>query len=299
MFITLVAVITALVLGHVAPSLGASLRQFHWYHHWLEWLGANAGEGAFWRGRHGLWLALLPPVLLVALLQLAMHGRLLGLPSLLFGVVVLVCTWGPRDLDIDVESVLDAGDPETRRARLAQLAPEPGIVAGEGPALPGLLMRSALRRWFAPLLWFLLLGPLGPAGAVLYRLVERAAVADAGILPGENADGARQLLRWLEWPVAQLMTLALALAGNFDLVFRAWRAAGGDRWQADSGFLEASGRAAVRGELAEEAEDYRSEGQVPATGELVELRDAMSLVWRMLLLWLALLALLVIAGWVS
>lgn len=296
MFITLVAVITALVLGHVAPSLGASLRQFHWYHQWLEWLGANAGEGAFWRGRHGIWLALLPPVLLVALLQLAMSGHLAGLPSLLFGVVVLACTWGPRDLDIDVESVLDASDPETRRARLAQLAPEPGIAVDEGPLLPGLLMRSALRRWFAPLLWFLL---FGPAGALLYRLLERAGVAEAGTLPAENAEGTRQLLRWLEWPVAQLMTLALALAGNFDLVFRAWRAAGGDRWQAGSGFLEASGRAAVRGELAEEAEDYRSEGQVPVTGELVELRDAMSLVWRMLLLWLALLALLVIAGWVS
>ena len=52
-------------------------------------------------------------------------------------------------------------------------------------------------------------------------------------------------------------------------------------------------------ELAEEIEDYRSEGLVPVMGELVELRDAMSLVWRMLLLWLALLALLVIAGWVS
>jgi AmpE protein len=30
-----------------------------------------------------------------------------------------------------------------------------------------------------------------------------------------------------------------------------------------------------------------------------ELRDAMSLVWRILLLWLAILALFVVAGWVS
>jgi len=58
--------------------------------------------------------------------------------------------------------------------------------------------------------------------------------------------------------------------------------------------------ARVRGELAEEADDYLREGQpLPETGDLVELRDAMSLVWRMLLLWLALLALLIIAGWVS
>ena len=42
--------------------------------------------------------------LLVGAVQLALSGWLMGLPALLFGVVVLVCTWGPRDLDIDVES---------------------------------------------------------------------------------------------------------------------------------------------------------------------------------------------------
>jgi AmpE protein len=296
MFTTLVAVIAALVLGHVAPALGASLRQFRWYDHWLQWLGSHvAEEGSFWRGRHGIWLALLPPVLLLLLVQIALSGRLLGLASLLFGVIALVWAWGPRDLDIDVESALDATEPETRRERLAQLAPEPGVAVVEGPVLPGLLMRSALRRWFAPLFWFLL---LGAAGAALYRLVERAALAHP-MLPAENAAGARTVLRLLEWPVAHLMTLALALAGNFDLVFRAWRTAGGNRWQAGSGFLESAARAAVRGELAEDAEDYLRDGLLPVTTELAELRDAMSLVWRMLLVWLALLALLVIAGWVS
>jgi len=38
---------------------------------------------------------------------------------------------------------------------------------------------------------------------------------------------------------------------------------------------------------------------VQVRAELPELRDAMSLVWRILLLWLAALALFVIAGWVS
>jgi AmpE protein len=38
---------------------------------------------------------------------------------------------------------------------------------------------------------------------------------------------------------------------------------------------------------------------VPVWRRLPELRDAMSLVWRMLLLWMAVLALLVIAGWVG
>ncbi len=67
-------------------------------------------------------------------------------------------------------------------------------------------------------------------------------------------------------------------------------------------------------ELAEEAADYVEAGNgleagdaglvpppiVPQfSGEVPELRDAMSLVWRSLLVWLAVLALFVIAGWVS
>ncbi|MNV94084.1 CobD/CbiB family protein [compost metagenome] len=52
-------------------------------------------------------------------------------------------------------------------------------------------------------------------------------------------------------------------------------------------------------ELREDAHDYSDAGMVPVWRRLPELRDAMSLVWRMLLLWMAVLALLVIAGWVT
>ncbi len=297
MFTTLVAVIIALVLGHVAPAAMAPLRRFGWYTHWLEWLATHLADGGPWRARWGIALAVLPPVLLVPLLQLAFSGVLYGLLGLLFGVVVLALAWGPRDLDVDVEAVLDAGDPATRRERLAQLAPEPGLAVAEGAGLPAVIARSALRRWFAVLFWFLLLGPVG---AVLYRLIERTAFGGhLQQLPPDNADGVRWLLRWMEWPVAQLMTLGLALAGNFDLVGRAWRRTGGNRWASSSAFLEACARAAVGGELAEEAEEDLEAGRVPVRGELAELRDAMNLVWRVLLLWLALIALLVIAGWVG
>ncbi|RRN59037.1 hypothetical protein EIM48_03075 [Pseudoxanthomonas sp. SGNA-20] len=295
MFTTLVAVIIALVLGHVAPAVLAPARSFGWYARWQAWLAAQLADGGPWRTRWGIALAVLPPVLLVLALQLALGRVLYGLPGLLFGVLVLVLAWGPRDLDVDVEAVLDAEDPATRKARLDQLAAEPGQVVAEGPGLPAVMARAALRRWFAVLFWFLL---LGPAGAVLYRLLERSAFAgQVRQLPEDNAAGLLWLLRWMEWPVAQLMTLALALAGNFDLVSRAWRHKGGAGWNPESRFLEAAARAAVVGELAEEDAEDLEAGRVPARGELAELRDAMNLIWRALLLWLAVLALLILAGW--
>ena len=297
MSITLVAVVIALVLGHVAPALVTSARQFTWFGHWLQWLGTQSGEGGFWRGRHGIVLALLPVLAGVALLQWLLHAPLLGFLGLLFGVVALVYAWGPRDLDVDVEAIIDAHDAPTRREAIARLWPQGEGASIDGSALVEAVFRNALQRWFGVLFWFLLLGPVG---ALLYRLSALACEGEfARSLPAENLIGARTLHALLNWPVAQLMTLSMALVGNFDAVFNAWRTAQGNTLQLDVGFLGAAARASVKSELAEEAEEYAEEGMVQSMRELPELRDAMSLVWRILLLWLAVLALFVIAGWVS
>lgn len=297
MSITLVAVVLALVLGHVAPTLVASLRQFHWFAHWLHWLDERFPGDGFWRSRYGIALAVLPPLLIVGLFQWVLHVPLLGLVGLLFAILVLLYAWGPRDLDVDVEAIIDAHEPTQRAAAIARLWPDGDTPAADGPALVEAVFRNALRRWFGVLFWFLLLGPMG---ALLYRLI--ALTADGEFqrqLPHDTREGARALLSVLEWPVAQLMTLAMALVGNFDSVFHAWRDAHGNTLQLRTAFLGQAARASVRCELAEEAEDYAEEGMVQAMRELPELRDAMSLVWRILLLWLAVLAVFVIGGWVS
>ncbi|RYZ73263.1 MAG: hypothetical protein EOP91_05695 [Lysobacteraceae bacterium] len=297
MSITLVAVVIALVLGHVAPALVTSARRYAWFGQWLQWLQAQSGETGFWRGRYGIVLALAPPLLLVGLLQWLLHAPLLGLLGLVYAIAVLVYAWGPRDLDVDVEAIIDAYDAPSRRQAMARLWEEGEAVAADGPALVEAVFRNALHRWFGVLFWFLLLGPVG---AMLYRLTAFSAEgAFARTLPAATVSGARGLYAILDWPVAQLMVLSMALVGNFDAVFGAWREAHGNRWQLDSGFLGAVARASVRSELAEEAEEYAEEGMVQAMRELPELRDAMSLVWRILVLWMAVLALFVIAGWVS
>ena len=297
MSITLVAVVLALVLGHVAPTLVAAFRQYAWYGAWLRWLGERSGGAGVWQARFGVALALVPVLLVVTVLQWMLDSPLYGLPGLLFDIVVLVYAWGPRDLDVDVEAVIDAHDAPTRRAAIARLGLTGEAAALDGPALVEAVFVNAMQRWFGVLFWFLLLGPVG---AVLYRLSVLATQGEwASALPEENRLGARAVKTALDWPVAQLMTLAMALVGNFDTVFTAWREAGGTRLRLDTGFLGYAARASVRCELAEEAEEYAEEGMVQAMRELPELRDAMSLVWRILLLWLALLAVFVIGGWVS
>jgi AmpE protein len=295
MALTLIAVVLALVLGHVAPGL-TGVRRYGWFVAWLQWLGRLFGGQSAWQGRFGLLLGVGLPVLLIAALQWALDDHFYGLPLFAYALAVLVYTWGPRDLDLDVDAVIEARDADARRVAAAALYPEGGDVLIEGPSLVEAVFRCALWRWFGVLFWFLL---LGPAGAILYRLVSLSAQGEARrALPPAQSDAARLFVAVLNWPVAHLMTFGLALAANFDGVLAAWRdwhAQGGLRL--DTGFLGAAARASVVCELAEE-DAYAIDGPAQAPA-LLELRDAMSLVWRVLLLWLAVLAIFVVAGFVN
>lgn len=300
---TLIAVIFALVLGHLAPGFAASVRRHDGFGLWLRWLDARFGDGpSVWRGHYGVLLALLPPLLLVGLIQLALHTPLAGAFGLLFAVAMLFYAWGPRDLDVDVSAVVDAENPAARREAAARLGATADSGLGEAPAMIEAVFANALRRWFGVLFWFLLFGAVG---AVLYRLAALVAEGEyADALPASTREGARRFFALLNWPVAQAMTLSLALVGNFDSVLGVWRDAGGADMQLDHAHLGAAARASVRCEIAEETRELVEEGATPGNawvqlGELPELRDAMSLVWRILLLWLAILALFVVAGWVS
>ena len=297
---TLLAVIIALAIGHLAPGVANGLRQFGWYRSWLQWLNAQFPEGSLWRGPWGIALALVVPLLVAGLLQVALDQPLWGFVGLLFDIVVLFWCWGPRDLDLDVAAVLDAPDAASRRLAAARLYP-PGVDAPlDGASLVEAVFRNALRRWFGVLFWFCVLGPFG---ALLYRLSALAAEQDADALPHETLQGARLWLSVLEWPVTHLIALGLALVGNFDSVLSAWRE--DNAFGLDGRLLANAARASVRSEIAEEVADYTESG-IPAStalaevfGELPELRDAMNLVWRVLVLWLAVIALFVVAGWVG
>jgi len=289
----LFAVVFSLLLDHLMPA-AQGLRQHTALGQWLGDRGASLGA----RETASRWSFLLPlvlPLAGIAVLQWFAREWLLGLPAFLLALAVLFFCWGPRDLDLDVEAVASAGDEETRANALKQLCADDDLRC-EGTSLVHAVFRQALSRWFGVLFWFLVLGPFG---ALAYRLI---------VIYHHHRQGLGEvqqtlLSQWraaLDWPAAQLMVLALALVAHFDAVVSAWRdwhtARGEGWWVLDLGFLDAAARASVREDLVEAAEEGELQDLAPA---LRELRDAMSLVWRVLLAWLCVLALFVLAGFVN
>ncbi|GAB2503944.1 hypothetical protein [Arenimonas alkanexedens] len=289
----LIAAVVSLLLGHLVPSLPL-LRRYDIFVGWLHWLGRQT-SGDEWPSRLGLLLAVGLPLLVVGAVQYLIDDLWYGLPAFFFSLLALVYTWGPRDLSLDVEAVIDARGPEARRAAATALFPDGGEPVVEGPTLVAAVFRCALWRWFGVLFWFLVAGAVGALG---YRMISLCAQGEARrSLPASQRGIARTTLAVLNWPVAQLMTFALALAADFDRVLSAWRDWHAKGVRLDLGFLDAAARASVASELAEE-DAYAVDGPAQAP-DLLELRDAMSLVWRILLLWLGLLALFVLAGWAT
>lgn len=289
MAIRLLVALIALGLLHVAPQL-ARWRGDGLFRRWVAQLADTSGAGR-------VLLALLLPVIACLLLSWLFASTPAGeLLQLLFSLVVLLYCFGPREFEIDLEAILNAPDDARREAAAQALADDGRTIAWNAPELGVAIAYAALRRRFAVLLWFFL---LGPAGALLYRLGQTLGRDDSLLLDGGSRTAARYVANALDWLPAQLLTFTLAVVGHWEAVITAWQ-----RWHSQAaptswygsgpGFLGAAAQADVLIDI--EAGDGYAEEYSDPLAELLRLRSALL---RALLAWLSLVALIVIGGWVS
>lgn len=296
---TLIAILAALGLSHFAPGL-ADIRRTGWVRDWTATVTRHVADRlpAF-DGALGVVIVLAGPLLLTALLQSALAGMYYGLAVFAFSVVVLVWAWGPRDLGEDVQAYREAlatGSTAEQRRAAGKLVPGelPAGAEAEGETVVAWIYLGALERWFGVVFWFIVLGPLG---AVLYRWTQVMAREAAEAGPGDNFVAAsRRLRRVLDWPVCLLMALGLAVVGHFDAVVQAWRRYyrenEGGFFALDPGYLLSAARAT----LAAPPTGWQEEQGGPHDVAW-QLEASMNLVWRVLFVWLSVVALLTVAGW--
>lgn len=271
------------------PDWLDSWRRSDVFFRYADWLRQRVLGGGYWQSSLGLVAFVLPPVLLVALLQWMGGGWLLGL---LIAVAALVFAHGPGRSDQDMDEFLAAWEQEDlARARRSSLALSGGL---EGPANTDELPQEALhgmfwqsyRRVLGPVFWFVLLGAWG---AVLFRFVYLAKeYADVRHEAGEPFERTvSSVLYVLDWIPTRLAALGFGLAGSFVHAMQGWQEAAPDRNPRRLVLRAAEG--ALNMPLTSLSPDAVS----AVAGE------ARSLITRMTLIWLAVIALSTIFGWLG
>ncbi len=187
---------------------------------------------------------------------------------------------------------------------------------------------AAHRHVFGVLAWFSLLSVLGlgPAGAVLYRMSEfvsrywkfrRASLVQAHYQPTSQAlqEAAAQAWHSIDWLPARVTALGFAVVGSFEDAIDGWRNHAQRFPNDNDGVILAATSGAVNVRLGGEAlkpsfapntsqsfqsgttpEDLVDSASTPGREpELAHLRSVVGLVWRSVVLWVGLLALLSLA----
>ena len=289
---TIIAILIAFALCHFIREVGR-MRRHEWIDSWVGFCNDAFNSLPGWKDILGYLVLMIVPLIALSLVGQALTTTLGVVGGFLLALAVLIYSFGPRDLDTDVAAVIEAESPESSREKLSELLGQdiPDDETERHALTVEAVFSEALRRWFAVIFWFAVLGVIG---AFLYRLVDQLVRGQSGI-----SEEQRQLFRRtqqvMDWPVAQLMTLALAVATDFDSVHKAWKKyhdeLGHGLFEGDNGFLLASASVIVlSGHAARDGYADQLDGSMSC------LKQAMDLVWRVLGVWLTLLALLLLVG---
>lgn len=279
----LITIILSLLLDHSFRHWH-HLRELTWFEHYSHRLSNLIKIDNGWLK---LVIVLALPIVIISLLQFVLFDVLWGIPFLLFGIPVLFYCLGPDCLINDIEAYLDArslGDDDEALHYASVLT---GHSASTSPDqqisdVTRAILSTTNERVFSVLFWFVLLGPLG---AVCYRF-------STNISKQHEADAAMQSAATLvqsgmAWAPARLLAAGYALTGHFDGAIHAYR----NRPQeenialANVDILISTGLGALSDHDSHE--------------EIYPIRSARSLVTRSTLIWIAVLALLTLGGWLG
>lgn len=307
---TLFSLIFALLAEQLRPRAldGALARRVT---AWADQLGERLDGGQRWHGVLAWLLAAGAPALAAWLIYLALYAVT---PLLAFAwmVLVLYATLELRratDPYHAIGEALHAGRLDEARARLAGWTGEDAaaLTADEVArlAIEHALVR-ANRRLFGVVLWTLLLP--GPAGALLYRAAARLAetwAADPGA-PRSAAFGwcARRAFELLDWLPARACAASFAVVGDFTGAVECWQKQAYAWPRASDGVLLAAAAGALGMKLGDPVHRAAALEARPPLGsgepaDAASMPSATGLIWRALVLWLALLTLIGVAAWVG
>jgi adenosylcobinamide-phosphate synthase len=301
------SVLAAVALEHLRP-LRQPLPHYQHYTRFIHWLEDKLNAGESTHGAIAWALAVVPWLIAVWLVFVLLNGISPAL-GWAWNVAVLYFTLGFKYYSDDAERIarlLRAGELDSAREQLlAWRGGDTSQFSADDLARVTIeqLMAASCRQMFGVLFWFVLLAPLGPVGAVLFRaasILARRWEASRGRF-GQCAQRVFHLVNWMP---ARLTALTYAIAGNFEDATYCWRTQA-DTWpEPEDGVVVAAGAGAMGVKLGQSVtvageSAWRPELGTGQTPDADCIDSAVSMIWRGLGIWLAAGLLIVIAGWVS
>ena len=322
------AVLFALLIEQLRP-----LPRDNWVHDalvsWVGWTGRNFDAG---RERHAVvvWcITVLAPALASSAVYIAV-ARYSLLLALAFNVLVLYLTLGFRQFShyfTDIRDALDRGEEDLARRLLGQWR---HLDASELPRTELLrhviehALLAAHRHVFGVFFCFVALSALGlgPAGAVVYRMAEFTSRYWAFKSRTLDAPANERLMRLsqrlfslIDHLPARLTAFGFAVVGNFEEAVNGWRRDAGLWLHHNEGILLAAAAGAIGVRLGGQAapgvtpdrtktfdrgSDPEAAGASGSTAgalpQVGHLQSIVGLVWRSVVLWMLLAALLSLAN---
>ncbi|MDH5436758.1 MAG: regulatory signaling modulator protein AmpE [Gammaproteobacteria bacterium] len=291
---TLLSILIALLVERLVESLHG-WREHSWFLRYYQWMFQHAGNKGFWSGPGGVIVVLVPIVLAVIIVFGILDMILFGFLSFLGAIAVLLLCLGPRDLDADTDNLIRAieEDDETTVRECTEKLLGSNAEVDNRMIAEGVLAQS-LERIFGVIFWFIILGPVGAvlfrAGSLLSATVARSEEEREGF-----AKAVARLNGILNWLPARLTALGFAVMGNFEDALHNWQIRSAELesdWiDSSKEALVASGMGALRLVSPVEGDDVQA-SELPISA----VRAAMGLVWRTLVVWIVIIALLTLAG---
>ncbi len=320
-----ISVLFALLLEQARPlgrgnPIHASLRT------WVRWSTRSFDAGKSFHGWLAWWFAVGVPSL-GALGIYWLLNAFLGWPvAMIWSVVVLYTTLGFRQFSFHFTQIRDAladGDETHARELLANWQHMDASALPRSEIVRHVIEHSVLaahRHVFGVLAWFAVFAVLGfgPAGAVLYRLSEFVARYWTHTRKTQHQPVSEALQQtatdaWaaIDWVPARITAISFAVVGSFEEAIDAWRnyepRSSGDNdgiilastsgavnirlGRADETIAHGEGSSVISSDSIEAPREPTS-GQTP---ELAHLAIIVGLVWRTVVMWMVLLALLTLA----
>lgn len=256
------------------------------------------------------WLAIVAAPVVLVLIGSVVCGWVGQIAVVLFDTAILYLVLGLRAGSAafsDIHLALSTGKNERARSLLRAWT---GIDCAKASssevarvAIEHVLVHSH-RAGFGVVFWFVVLGPVG---ALAYRMAltlahGRHTVESLGA--NQLGDFAARAFELIDWLPVRLTALFFSVIGNFEDAIYCWRSQSMLWPDKASGILIASGAGAlgVRLGLPIHASDGVVNRPEMGTGHKADtdhMQSAAQLVWRVLLLWLLLLALFGLAGLVG